>query len=270
MKKEIIFIFVFIIFVLLIGCKRKEPSITSKDEIITTSDTITTSDIIDTKTDDDVTTTSYTETGITNIVSSVLKVQDNDILELTKDTAYDIYQEKAISVKNLYASNSAILSSQTDLKRYTPFYFKGKSNIIINGNNSVINLSGNTSAFIVDSVEGLTIRNITFRFNTQFYKELEVVSYNDGELVLKADTSVFLDGTNVKFLSDKNAIGEAYYTFDLSESIKYIKDSTTNEMKELSEFALSNASLENNLLTLSTSLSENIKANDKIILKFKL
>lgn len=160
------------------------------------------------------------------LCSLFLNIKDSDTLALEKNKTYHIRQDDSFELEGYYCSNTAKKHENPNGFRRTALFLKDKKNVVIEGNGASVIVHGKMTPFVFDRCENITVRNLTVDYACPTMSEFKVVSYENGEYIIKINPECLfrIEGNNLIWHGETGKDGEPYWEDSYIGDSRHIKE----------------------------------------------
>lgn len=152
-------------------------------------------------------------------------IKDGDTLVLEGNKTYHVRQDDSFEFEGYYCSNTAKKHENPNGLRRTAMYLKNKKNVVIDGNGASVIVHGKMTPFLFDGCDNITVRNLTVDYACPTMSEFRVVSYENGEYIIKINPECLfrVEGNNLIWHGENGADGNPYWEDSYIGNRRHIK-----------------------------------------------
>lgn len=155
-------------------------------------------------------------------------VKDNDIVTLSFNKEYHVYQDDAFEIFGMYLSNTCTIEENPKGEKRAALYLKDKKNIIIDGNGAKIILHGLITPFIFENCKNLILKNFSFHSSHPTMSEILIKEKKDDSYIIEVNKDCLFDikDNDLIFHSEKGKDGQYYWSYSYRDylTITMFKD----------------------------------------------
>lgn len=153
-------------------------------------------------------------------------VKDGDTVVL-ENKIYHVRQDDSFELEGYYCTNTAKKHENPNGLRRTAIFLENKRNVIIEGNGACVMVHGKMTPFLFDKCSNITVRNLTVDYACPTMSEFRVVSYENGEYIIKINPECL-------FRVEDNCL--IWHGENGSDGLPYWEDSYIGNRRHIKEF----------------------------------